>query len=325
MSFGCESLSSRGAPASLPPATLSARLGTACCPSPPPLTRYRAPAPASGPSGASPATQPLRKDGREIPCPARPHLAGAKQRSGCLPPPSPSPRRAVIITSSLFLLRSLGKEPENSNSSCRGRLSYKTLRWVALRLATTPKKAPVLPARTWRAQQRPPPPKPEAQALLGATAVAKGTSGPSPSPRPQCPYTTSSKHLPSIPRLGPGGHLGLGGRGNTGRTPLPHPSPLLVSAPGCIPLPGLAERDISHLRLAPAPRVPVCQQPCRGALQPGRSPAADPGAPAVPGVILPLPERVPTSLLPPTQPPRQGPRRSGSQHRPLPAPTALAT
>lgn len=74
--------------------------------------------------------------------------------------PHPFARRAVIITSSLFLLRSLGKEPESSNSSCRGRLSYKTLRWVALRLATTPKKAPVLPARTWRAQQRLPPPNP---------------------------------------------------------------------------------------------------------------------------------------------------------------------
>jgi hypothetical protein len=146
------------------------------------------PGPCLGSQRASPATQPLQEDGREIPCPARPHLASVKQRSRCLPPPSPSPRRAVIITSSLFLLRSLGKEPENSNSSCRGRLSYKTLRWVALRLATTPKKAPVLPARTWRAQQRPPPPKPEAQALPGAKAVAKGTSGPSPPPRPQCPY-----------------------------------------------------------------------------------------------------------------------------------------
>lgn len=173
-----------------------------------------------------------------------------------------------------------------------------------------------------------------------AAATPSQTRGPGPAGRDGCckghkwPLPVSATPVPIYHQLqapsihsqaGSGWPPGLGGRGNTGRTPLPHPSPLLVSAPGCIPLPGLAERDISHLRLAPAPRVPVCQQPCRGALQPGRSPAADPGAPAVPGVILPLPERVPTSLLLPTQPPRQGPRRSGSQHRPLPAPTALAT
>lgn len=142
----------------------------------------------------------------------------------------------------------------------------------------------MLPARTWRAQQRPPPPKPEAQALPGATAVAKGTSGPSPPPRPQCPYhrlQAPSIHSQSGSRWPPG----LGGGGNTGRTPLPYQSPSLAGAPGCTPLPGLAERGISHLRLAPAPREPVCQQPCRGVLPPGRTPAAIPGAPAALGLF----------------------------------------
>lgn len=160
MSFGCGSLSSRGAPGSPPPATPCTRLDAARGPCPPLLTQSRAPAPISDPRGAPPAALPLQEGRLGIPCPARPHLAGAKQRSPVPAAPHPFARRAVIITSSLFLLRSLGKEPESSNSSCRGRLSYKTLRWVALRLATTPKKAPVLPARTWRAQQRLPPPNP---------------------------------------------------------------------------------------------------------------------------------------------------------------------
>jgi hypothetical protein len=156
------------------------------------------------------------------PRPAGPHLARARQKSRCLPPPTPSPRRAVIITSSLFLLRSLGKEPENSNSRCRGRLSYKTLRWVAPRLATTLKKplcssltlgerggGHPLPART---------PRPRWSLQL----LQPGTSGPSPPPRPPrrspgSPHLSFIAGAVCVPTL----DLGEGAHRSLAVTPIP--------------------------------------------------------------------------------------------------------
>lgn len=159
----------------------------------------------------------------------------------------------------------------------------------------------------------------------GSDGCCKGHKWPLPASATPVSINIGSKHLPFIPSLGLGGHPGLGEGKHRSLPSLPHQSPSLASAPRCTLLLGLAERGISHLRLAAAPREPVCQQPCHGALQPVRTPAGDPRAPAALRIPLTLPECVPSSVLPPTQPPRKGPRGSVSQHRPLPAPTALAT
>ncbi|KAK2094076.1 hypothetical protein P7K49_027814 [Saguinus oedipus] len=153
------------------------------------------PVPSPAPEPRAPRT-PRTQGGRQESAqhsPAQPHLL----RSPRPPPPSPaapSPqRRAVIITSSLFLLPSLAKEPENSNSRCRGRLSYKTLRWVAPRLATTRKKPPCSslalgePGGGHPLPRAHPPPRPTRQ--------------PRPRPPPRAPARAARalRHSPFIP------------------------------------------------------------------------------------------------------------------------------
>lgn len=97
--------------------------------------------------------------------------------------------------------------------------------------------------------------------------------------------TTGSKHLPSIPSLGPGGHLALG-EGETQVAPhCPTRAPRWPAPRAAPPYPASRSGEFHTSASLLQPREPVCQQPCRGVLPPGRTPAAVPGAPAALGLF----------------------------------------
>lgn len=189
--------------------------------------------------------------------------------------PHPLAAQAVIITSSLFLLRSLAKKPENSNSRCRGRLSYKTLRWGAPRLATTPKKAPVLLLALGEQAAATP-------SRRAASGRARRDSRCDPA-QVAPPGLRDHRAQPSCPppfihsQSGRRSHLGLGEGGCKSLAAAPvspqlppgagraDPRPPVLS--GCVP-PSGATPEISHLRLTPL---------LAGSCTPGAQGPSDPG------------------------------------------------
>lgn len=91
-SFGCKAPHSRRARlCTCDPSSLAER--SACRPSPPLYSFLRAPAQVLVPLAPSDRRARRTPRSESSPHPARPHLASARQKSRCSPPPTPSPRR----------------------------------------------------------------------------------------------------------------------------------------------------------------------------------------------------------------------------------------